>query len=74
MRSKALEDPLNFPIKLNNKLASLSGAVASADTAPTRAGAGRLDDLANLRSPSISSPSRPSSKRMSRSSIRSSAN
>jgi photosystem II stability/assembly factor-like uncharacterized protein len=35
-RSKAHEDPLNFPIKLNNKLASLAGVVASADAAPTR--------------------------------------
>ncbi len=34
-RSKAHEDPLNFPIKLNNKLASLSGAVAAADAKPT---------------------------------------
>ena len=44
-RSKALEDPLNFPIKLNNKLASLSGAVASADAAPTRQAYAVYDDL-----------------------------
>jgi len=37
VRSKALEDPLNFPVKLNNKLATLSGAVASADTSPSAA-------------------------------------
>ena len=37
VRSKALEDPLNFPVKLNNKLATLSGAVASADTSPSSA-------------------------------------
>ncbi|HEX5506264.1 MAG TPA: glycosyl hydrolase [Thermomicrobiales bacterium] len=49
-RSKAMEDPLNFPIKLNNKLAALSGVVASADAAPTQQArdvygelAGRID-------------------------------
>ena len=35
MRNKAPEDPLNFPIKVNNKLASLGGVVGSADAAPT---------------------------------------
>ncbi len=45
-RSKALEDPLNFPVKLNNKLASLSGAVASADSAPTQSTYAVYDDLA----------------------------
>ncbi|HEY8599336.1 MAG TPA: glycosyl hydrolase, partial [Thermomicrobiales bacterium] len=35
-RSKSHEDPLNFPIKLNNKLAALSGVVGSADAAPTQ--------------------------------------
>jgi hypothetical protein len=29
------QDPLNYPIKLNNKLAALAGVVASADAAPT---------------------------------------
>jgi hypothetical protein len=29
------QDPLNYPIKLNNKLAALGGIVGSADTAPT---------------------------------------
>ncbi len=47
VRSKALEDPLNFPVKLNNKLASLSGAVASADTAPAQQTYAVYDDLAN---------------------------
>ncbi len=45
VRSKALEDPLNFPVKLNNKLATLSGAVASADTAPARQTYAVYDDL-----------------------------
>lgn len=29
------QDPLNYPIRLNNKLAALGGIVGSADTAPT---------------------------------------
>src|SRR5437016_11799006 len=35
VRNRSNEDPLNFPIKVNNKLASLGGVVASAD-APDR--------------------------------------
>jgi hypothetical protein len=35
VRNKAPEDPLNFPIKVNNKLASLAAVVGSADAAPT---------------------------------------
>ena len=35
-QSKSHEDPLNFPIKLNNKLAALTGVVGSADAAPTQ--------------------------------------
>jgi hypothetical protein len=50
------QDPLNFPIKLNNKIAALQGVIESADTAPTeqaysvfRALSGRLDEqLAKL--------------------------
>jgi photosystem II stability/assembly factor-like uncharacterized protein len=50
------QDPLNFPIKLNNKIAALQGVIESADTAPTeqaysvfRALGGRLDEeLAKL--------------------------
>jgi photosystem II stability/assembly factor-like uncharacterized protein len=34
-RNKAPEDPLNYPIRLNNKLAALAGVVASAQAAPT---------------------------------------
>jgi hypothetical protein len=34
-KNRASEDPLNYPIRLNNKLASLGGAVGSADAAPT---------------------------------------
>ncbi len=32
---RSSQDPLNYPIKLNNKLAALAGIVASADAAPT---------------------------------------
>ena len=50
------QDPLNFPIKLNNKIAALQGVIESADVAPTeqtysvfRTLAGQLDDqLAKL--------------------------
>jgi len=31
----AFEDPLNYPIKLNNKIAALAGVVGSADAKPT---------------------------------------
>ena len=36
VKSKSRQDPLNFPIKLNNKLASLARVVASADARPTK--------------------------------------
>ncbi len=36
VRNRSNQDPLNFPIKLNNKLASLLGTVESAEAAPTR--------------------------------------
>src|SRR5206468_9818621 len=35
VRNRSNEDPLNFPIKVNNRLASLGGVVASADAPPT---------------------------------------
>jgi hypothetical protein len=45
-RSKSHEDPLNFPIKLNNKLAALSGIVGSADAAPTQGARQVFTDVA----------------------------
>ncbi|MGN6759146.1 MAG: glycosyl hydrolase, partial [Thermomicrobiales bacterium] len=45
-RSKAHEDPLNYPIKLNNKLAALASVVASGDVAPTRQSREVYADLA----------------------------
>ena len=34
-KSKSEQDPLNYPIRLNDKLGNLAGVVASADAAPT---------------------------------------
>ncbi len=34
-KSKSNQDPLNYPIKLDNKIAALAGVVASADARPT---------------------------------------
>lgn len=36
VKIKSSQDALNYPIKLNNKLAALASTVASADTKPTR--------------------------------------
>jgi hypothetical protein len=43
---KAGEDALNFPIKLNNKLAALEGDIEESDTAPTRQAQMVFEDLA----------------------------
>ncbi len=34
-KNRSSQDPLNYPIRLNNKLAALAGVVGSADAAPT---------------------------------------
>jgi hypothetical protein len=34
-KNQSSQDPLNYPIRLNNKLAAVSGVVGSADAAPT---------------------------------------
>jgi photosystem II stability/assembly factor-like uncharacterized protein len=34
-KNRSSQDPLNFPIRLNNKLAALAGVVGSAEAAPT---------------------------------------
>lgn len=44
-KAKSRQDTLNFPAKLNAKLATLSGVVASADAAPTRQEYELFDDL-----------------------------
>jgi photosystem II stability/assembly factor-like uncharacterized protein len=45
-KSRSRQDPLNFPIRLNNKLAALASTVASADAAPTDAAYAVFRDLA----------------------------
>jgi photosystem II stability/assembly factor-like uncharacterized protein len=35
VRNRSRQDPLNFPIKLNNKIAALAGSVANGDARPT---------------------------------------
>ena len=55
-RNRSSQDPLNYPIKLNNKLAALQGTVESGDAKPTAQAyavfkdlSGRLDkELARL--------------------------
>ena len=44
-KAKSRQDTLNFPAKLNAKLAALSGAIASADAAPTRQQYELFEDL-----------------------------
>ena len=34
-KNQSSQDPLNYPIRLNNKLAALAGVIAGADAAPT---------------------------------------
>ncbi len=45
-KNKASEDPLNFPIRLNNKLAAVLADVAQADTQPTASQQQVYEDLA----------------------------
>ncbi len=51
VKNQSSEDPLNFPIKLNNKVAAIQGVVESADAPPTAQSlevfqmlSGRVDD------------------------------
>jgi photosystem II stability/assembly factor-like uncharacterized protein len=44
-KNRSSQDPLNYPIKLNNKLAALGGVVASADGAPTAQSYAVYDEL-----------------------------
>ena len=46
-KNRASEDPLNFPIKLNNKLASLLGSIEGSDDAPTLQATQVYEDLAS---------------------------
>ena len=45
-RNRASEDPLNFPIKLNNKLAYVLGTVANSESQPTAQSYMVYEDLA----------------------------
>jgi hypothetical protein len=46
-KNQSGQDPLNFPIKLNNKLAALGGVVAATDIAPTAQSMMVFEDLAS---------------------------
>ena len=46
VRNRSNQDPLNFPIKLNNKLAALLSVVQNSDTAPTAQSNQVFEDLA----------------------------
>jgi photosystem II stability/assembly factor-like uncharacterized protein len=45
VRNRSSQDPLNYPIRLNNKLAALNGVVASADAPPTNQSVQLFDEL-----------------------------
>jgi photosystem II stability/assembly factor-like uncharacterized protein len=44
-KNQSSQDPLNYPIRLNNKLAALAGVVSSAEAGPTRQSYVVYDDL-----------------------------
>ncbi|MBP6823675.1 MAG: glycosyl hydrolase, partial [Acidobacteria bacterium] len=44
-KNQSSQDPLNYPIRLNNKLAALAGSVAGPDAAPTDQAYQVFDDL-----------------------------
>ena len=48
VKNQSNQDPLNFPIKLNNKIASLSGVVSSGPYAPTAQSVEVFDVLVEL--------------------------
>jgi photosystem II stability/assembly factor-like uncharacterized protein len=45
-KNRSSQDPLNFPIRLNNKMAALGGDVGGPDARPTQAAYAVYDDLA----------------------------
>jgi hypothetical protein len=45
-KNQSNQDPLNYPIKLNNKIAAVLGAVQMSDTAPTKQASEVFEDLA----------------------------
>ncbi len=46
VKNRSSQDPLNYPIRLNNKIAALAGVVGSADAAPTTQSSQVFDELA----------------------------
>jgi hypothetical protein len=46
-KNQSNQDPLNFPIKLNNKLAALASVVAANDIGPTSQSTTVYEDLAS---------------------------
>ncbi len=46
VKNQAREDPLNYPIRLNNRIAALLGVVEQTDTAPTKQSNMVYEDLA----------------------------
>jgi kynureninase len=44
-KNRSSQDPLNFPIRLNNKIAALAGVVAGADARPTDQSYAVFDEL-----------------------------
>jgi hypothetical protein len=44
-KNKSNQDPLNYPIRLNNKLSNITGVVASADAVPTDQAYQVYDDI-----------------------------
>ena len=45
-KNQSSQDPLNYPIKLNNKIAAVLGVVQMSDTAPTKQASQVFEDLA----------------------------
>jgi hypothetical protein len=45
-KNQSSQDPLNYPIRLNNKLAALAGVVAASDAPPTDQAYAVYEDLA----------------------------
>jgi len=45
VKNRSSQDPLNYPIRLNNKIAALAGVVAGADVAPTAQAVQVFDEL-----------------------------
>ncbi|HZG53455.1 MAG TPA: hypothetical protein VEZ40_15090, partial [Pyrinomonadaceae bacterium] len=44
-KNQSSQDPLNYPIRLNNKLAALGGTISNADSAPTAQAYAVYEDL-----------------------------